>query len=178
MKKAILAILAVFVAAFITSCVNNNTTDGSDNADTNEINTNSSTEDSEKVNNIDDMEISDILKKVTDGITPDELMLDTVIADDESFASFFFIDAPSEQYEALVSMPMIGSIAHQIAVVRIKKDENISTLAEEIRENADPRKWICAEAEKTAVLTKGNVILVAMSTAEIVDAAVEKFNSL
>ena len=178
MKKVILLISVIIAATIISACsIKSNTTDESNSA-ADGANNNNANNSSDTVDSIDSIELSEILKKITDGITPEELMLDTVSVDAEAFPSFFFTDAPSEDFEAYVSMPMIGSIAHQIAVVRIEDSKNIEALATSVRENADPRKWICAEAEKTAVLTKGNVILIAMSTAEIVDAAVEKFNAL
>jgi len=65
-----------------------------------------------------------------------------------------------------------------VALVRVSEGTDVAALAANIEANLDPRKWVCAEAEKTAVLTKDNMILVLMSTPEVVDAATANFEAL
>ena len=48
----------------------------------------------------------------------------------------------------------------------------------DIKANADPRKWICVEAEKVAVEARGNVVLFVMSSTAIADQMVANFNAI
>lgn len=121
--------------------------------------------------------MDEILSKVTDGVTDPEMALTTTTADNDSFSWFFFID-PIEGAEAVVSEASISSIPHSIGLIRLPDSADPQQVKEDITEKLDPRKWICVEAEKTAVEVKGNLILVAMSSKEAVDKAVENFQSL
>lgn len=184
MKKLLLILMALVISVAMISCTNTN--DVQDPTNNNQQQTDN-LEGDKNQNEVPDtsndeqttsMDLKEMLTQVVTGITPEELVVDTAEVNDEMFPGFFFVDAPASEYEAYVSMPMIGSIAHQVAIVRVSDNTDTAALASEMEANLDPRKWICAEAEKTAVVTKDNVILVVMSTADVVDAAVEKFNAL
>ena len=56
--------------------------------------------------------------------------------------------------------------------------ENGDAIRDEIEEKADPRKWVCVEAEKTAVIRRGNLILLAMADSGVVDAVTANFMAL
>ncbi len=88
--------------------------------------------------------------------------------DAENFEFFAF--APYvEGVEALVSEPMMGSFAHSVVLVRLPDGADVEGFANQVRANANPRKWICVEAEKVKVSTKGNLVLLVMSSASNVD---------
>ena len=88
--------------------------------------------------------------------------------DAENFEFFAF--APYvEGVEALVSEPMMGSFAHSVVLVRLPDGADVEGFASQVRANANPRKWICVEAEKVKVSTKGNLVLLVMSSASNVD---------
>lgn len=121
--------------------------------------------------------VEELLGKVTDGVTDPEMGLVTVEADETNFAWYFFID-PIEGAEAWVSEPMIGSIPHFVGLLRVPEGVDAETVRSDIEANLDPRKWVCVEAEKTAVLRRGDLILVVMSEADSVSKATENFNAL
>ncbi len=121
--------------------------------------------------------VSELLAKVTEGVTDPEMSLVEAEVNDENFSWYFFID-PIEGAEAAVSEPMIGSIAHFVGLLRVPEGTDPETVRSEIEEKLDPRKWICTEAEKTAVIRRGDLILVVMSETASVDKAVENFNAL
>lgn len=122
-------------------------------------------------------EVSDLLSQVTEGATDPEISLITAEVTEETFSWYFFID-PIEGAEAAVSEPMIGSIPHFIGLLRVPEGTDAEEVRGEIEEKLDPRKWICVEAEKTAVLRRGDLILLAMSDASAVDKAAANFNAL
>ena len=102
-------------------------------------------------------------------------MCGLVELNEDNFSSFAFIDYKSG-YEGLASEAMIGSIAHSVVLVKVPS--NASSVANSIKKNADPRKWICVEAESVQVVTKDDVILLVMSSEERADQIVDNFKNL
>lgn len=121
--------------------------------------------------------LTDLLAKVTDGATDPEMSLIETEVTEEMFSWYLFID-PIDGAEAVVSEPMIGSIPHCVALLRVPASTDAEQVRGQIEENLDPRKWVCVEAEKTAVLRRGNLILMVMSDADTVSKVTSNFNSL
>lgn len=97
--------------------------------------------------------------------------------DSENFAYYMFID-PVEGAEAMASEAMIGSIAHSIVLMKTPEGADVEAIAQSVRDNADPRKWICVEAEKCEVVVKEGYILLVMTNAAAADAIIANFNAL
>lgn len=79
---------------------------------------------------------------------------------------------------AVISEPMIGSIAYSLALVKAKEGADIDALKNEILNGVNYRKWLCVAAEKIAVASCGDVILMIMASEEIVDAVVAGFSTV
>ena len=69
-----------------------------------------------------------------------------------------------EYKEALASESGVGSIAHSVVLVRTKENSDIEEIKTKIKESINPRKWICVEAEEVEVESKGNLIILIMSS--------------
>lgn len=121
--------------------------------------------------------LDEILTKVTDGATDSEMKLMTTEVTDDNFSWYFFVE-PIEGAEGLASEAAVNAIAHTIALLRVPDGTDAETVRADIEKNIDPRKWVCVEAEKTAVVRHGNLILVAMSDAATVEKAVKNFDAL
>jgi len=134
------------------------------------------TEPETSTNPVEDMELADIMAEMIANVV-NLPGVGNVELTSENFASFAFIDYV-EGMEGLVSEAMIGSMAHSAVLVRVAEDMDAEAIADEIRDSADPRKWICVEAEKTEVLTNGNLILLVMSSTVSTDQIAENFNAL
>ena len=80
--------------------------------------------------------------------------------------------------EATVSQPMIGSIAHSVVVIKLKDTEDAATVAAEIKEKINPRKWVCVEAEQVYVENRGNTIIAVMAEKKTADKIIENFRNL
>lgn len=79
----------------------------------------------------------------------------------------FFIGATPEQLEieeGLVCEPMMTSQAHSVALVRVKDGTDVEEAKKLIRENVNPRKWICVGVSEGNVRVEsiGNLILLVM----------------
>ncbi len=134
-----------------------------------------------------DSPLSDILGKVysnVEDLYPQGLMTMEFAAKDgkyyimgeetdkENYTDFLasFIGADAEKIgvtEALVCEPMMTSRAHSVAVLRIKDGADAEAAKKEIRENVNPRKWVCVGVNPKNVKVEniGNLILLAMDDA-------------
>lgn len=95
----------------------------------------------------------------------------------DNFESFLFIP-PIEGAEALASEGMISAVAHSAVLLRLPEGADAAAVAKSIEENANPRKWVCVEAEKTTVSVHGNTILLVMSFTDTTDAITANFDNL
>lgn len=83
-----------------------------------------------------------------------------------------------EYEEALASESAVGSIAHSVVLVRMKDGANIEEAKKKIEENANPRKWICVEADDVVVKNKGNLIILIMSSSNYIEKIENSFDNL
>ena len=95
-------------------------------------------------------------------------------ADDFEFFSF----VPYEEgYEGIQADALIGAVPHSVVLIRVP-EEKAAEVAEAMRANADPRKWICVSAEKTVVAQSGGTILLVLSSGETANAILTNFKAL
>ena len=95
----------------------------------------------------------------------------------ESFEFYTFIPQ-GEGYRGLASDAAIGSIAHSVVLVEVPEGADASQAAADMAANANPRKWICVEAESVQTASKGRLALLVMSTQAVADALIANFNAL
>ena len=76
----------------------------------------------------------------------------------------FLGTADIEFEEALASEPMISAIPHSVVLVRVKDESKVQEVMEQIKENVNPRKWVCVEVPEDEVIVKnkGNLIILIM----------------
>ena len=80
--------------------------------------------------------------------------------------------------DSVYSAPMMSSIAYQCVLLRVSEDQDIEAAKKLLKENADPVKWICVEAESVVVENVGDVILFIMADQDVAEAAKEAFLAL
>ena len=127
--------------------------------------------------------LSDIMDKLYEGIDEENLpMLERIDLTNENVERYLFTD-DIEFTEGIVSEPPMTSIPHSVVLVRLKDASDASEAVEEIKENVNPRKWICVEAKNVHVLSKGDLVLLVMADTEaddlgIADSIKENFEKL
>ena len=109
--------------------------------------------------------LEEIMTSVYADIPEDErpMMLTNMEVNDENIE--FYLGTDDIEYEeALASESGVGSIAHSVVLVRVKDGADIEEVKSEIKENVDPRKWICVgvEEEDVIVKNKGNLVILIM----------------
>ncbi len=90
--------------------------------------------------------IEDIRSLSTDAVTKD------------NFKYIVGIDY-ADGYQAVVCQPMMSSVAFQVVLFSAPSDADLSGLAAKMKENADPRKWVCVTADTVDTAVNGNVVL-------------------
>lgn len=109
--------------------------------------------------------LEDLMASVYADIPEDErpMMLTNIEINEENIEYYLGTD-DIEYEEALASESGVGSIAHSVVLVRVKDGEDVEEVKSEIKENVDPRKWICVwvEEEDVIVKNKGNLIILIM----------------
>lgn len=71
--------------------------------------------------------------------------------------------------EIAVSEPMMGSQAYSMVLVRVSDSANAASVAQTMKDNIDPRKWICVEADDIKAASKGDLALFFMVDSEFAD---------
>lgn len=68
--------------------------------------------------------------------------------------------------DSVKSESMMMPSNHSLCIVEVKDGEDVASVKNEIFTNANPRKWICANADKVMVVDSGNIVMLVMSTEE------------
>lgn len=123
-----------------------------------------------------DKALADIMTELTADLEDMPMTMEQPL-DAETFAFYSFVEY-EEGFEGLASEAAIGSIAHSIVLVRVPDSADAASVAASMEENMDPRKWICVEAEKAAVMQAGNTILLVMSRTEVADTVLQNFSDM
>lgn len=104
-------------------------------------------------------------------------MVESLVPDAESYVYYACID-PIEGAETLVSESVINAVPHSAVLIRVPEGTDVEQVAAELTEKANPRKWICVQAEKTLVRVHGRTLLLVMSFSETADALAVNFDNL
>ncbi len=81
----------------------------------------------------------------------------------------YYFGTKNIDYEAAIgSEPMMMPNAYSLCLLRAKEGADIERIKNEIKENADPRKWICVGVDPSNVVVDniGDVVVLIMSDQE------------
>ncbi|MBQ9841197.1 MAG: hypothetical protein IJO78_06360 [Erysipelotrichaceae bacterium] len=148
MKKLLLGLLLVFMVVSLAACGGNSNNAGG---------------------NVEG-DLPTLMTELYAGIDEENLpMLGQMeISDDETFAWIigaqegFVLEGVKEAY---VSEPMMGSIAHTVLLVRMEEGADVEAAKKAIKDNVNPRKWICVgvDDEKNVIVdNRGDLIVLIM----------------
>lgn len=77
----------------------------------------------------------------------------------------YYIGTTDIEYEEIyVTEPAMSSIAHSTVLIRMKDGADIEAAKTKIKDNVNPRKWLCVEVPEDEVIVKnkGNLIILIM----------------
>lgn len=161
MKKQIAFVLALVVAVSLAGCATSGSQDTT--PSTTAPTTVPTTAAPAKV------PLSDSLETIVDNIYAQksvEFAVATMpvdITDTEwALKSYTGLDSNDLISEAVVSEAMIGSIPYSMVLVRVKDAADAETVARQMKDGIDPRKWICVEADDLMVAGYCDVVMLIM----------------
>lgn len=93
-------------------------------------------------------------------------------------AEYLIGTAEVEYTESFYSVPMMNAIPYQCILLRLPEGADMEAAKQTIADHADPRKWICVEAESVVVENVGDVILFVMSDSQTANALQTAFLAL
>lgn len=122
--------------------------------------------------------LEEIMDKLYADISPDDLPAIetmTLTADDMGY----YVGVEDLDFkEAAVSEALASAVAHSVVLIRMNEGADIEDAKARIEANANPRKWICVEAEKVIVDNIGDLVLLIMSNTQTADALHTAFKAL
>lgn len=131
--------------------------------------------------------LEEIMDKVFEGI-PEEDMPMLMPADLNGGSKYAELTADNSEYnvgvprdaykEGVAADAAMSSVAHSVCLLRAESAEAAEQLAKDVEANADPRKWICVEAEKKIVSRSGDLVLLIMTGADLADKLDANFQAL
>ncbi len=125
-----------------------------------------------------DMSLEDVITNVYEGFNEDELPALTNTEVTEENEEYYLGTDAIDFKEAIASEPMMSSIAFSVVVLRVGDNVDIEEAKEQIKENANPAKWVCVEAEKVIVDSKDDVIILIMTSEDTADKILNNFKNL
>lgn len=106
---------------------------------------------------------SEIIDKVYEGINADEMPRSLETTEVTSDAVAYYIGTDKVDYkEIYASEPMMSSVAYSVVVVKLNEGADVEEAKKLIKDNVDPRKWICVDAEIVTVDNVGDTIILIM----------------
>lgn len=80
--------------------------------------------------------------------------------------------------ESFYSVPMMNAVPYQCILLRLPEGADVEAAKQTLADNADPRKWICVEAESVIVENVGDVVLFVMGDSQTTNALQTAFLAL
>ena len=137
--------------------------------------------DSKKEKNVEGT-LEEIMSKVYEKVPEDDrpMALTNIEVNEENIVTF--LGTSDIEYESiLASEPMVSSIAHSVILIRTKEGADVGAIKTKIKENINPRKWVCVWVEDDDVIidSKGDLIIVIMVEQEEIRTLIQEgFNNL
>ncbi len=75
----------------------------------------------------------------------------------------------------VVSEPVMGSQALEVAVIKTKEKTDVEAMKQNIKDNVDMSRWICVSAEKLYVVSSGDVIFMVMADSDWAKSIYDEF---
>lgn len=80
--------------------------------------------------------------------------------------------------EGVCSAPMMSSIPYELILLKLDEKADVDEFKSSIKENANPRKWVCVEAEEVIVENIDNTVIFLMANKTEADPIKDAFMSL
>lgn len=144
----------------------------------------SSTAQSGSTETVDTSDLTTVMDALFNGIAEDQMPMLMPQEDGSKYAPLTEENseyntgvAMSAYKEGLCAEAAMSAQAHSICLLKANSAEEAAKLAEDVAANANPRKWICVEAERTVVAYSGDTVLLAMSYNDLAQTVLDNFKA-
>ncbi len=120
-------------------------------------------------------ELSALMDQLVANIN-DEMMVGTVEITSDAY-NYYGIPETEGAY-AVVSMPMINAIAHEVVLVELPEGADAEAIVADMEELQDPMKWVCVQPETSWVRTNGKYVVGVMTTEAMAEAISANFDTI
>ena len=120
-----------------------------------------------EVNSAEDL--TALIDQIYSGVSIEMPMLMTQeldVTDTETVKYFTGLENIENVEYVVASEPMMTSQAYSLMLVKVKAGADANSIAKEMNENVDVRKWICVTAERVYSAASGDVVCLVMSNEE------------
>ena len=104
--------------------------------------------------------LSEIMDKLYTDVGETPMLMQAEITPETS--EYFLGSSNLNFTEAIVSEPMMSSIAHSVCLARFPEGTDMQAVKETVKGGVNPAKWVCVEAETVYVESHGNILLLIM----------------
>jgi hypothetical protein len=114
------------------------------------------------------MTLSQIVDKIYEN-HPMELPLGTVevdLTDSYAVKAYLGLDSTDKITEAVASESMLGAQAYSLVLCRVKNAADAQSVARQMRDGIDQRKWVCVMADDIMVSACGDVVMLVMISSD------------
>ena len=102
-------------------------------------------------------------------IHPMELPLGTIdvdLKDPYAVESYLGLSSTDKIAEAVASESMLGAQAYSLVLCRVKNSADASSVAQQMRNGINQRKWVCVFADDILVSTCDDIVMLVMISSE------------
>jgi len=125
-------------------------------------------------------DLTALVDQIYEGVSIEMPMLMTQELDmsDTETVKYFTGLKNIDNIEYVVASEGMSSQAYSLMLVKVKDGADANSIAKEMNENVDERKWICVTAEKIYSVASGNVVCLVMSNESTAKTVFESFKTL
>ena len=102
----------------------------------------------------------------------------TIPTDDAEMKAWMIGTSDVNFTDSVYSAPMMSSVAYQCILLRLEEGADVEAAKETLLASADPRKWVCVEAESVLVENVGDVVMFIMADEPMATAIKDAFLAL
>lgn len=129
-------------------------------------------------------DLTSVMDSLFDGVAEDEMPMLMPQEDGSKYApltadnSEYNVGVALDAYkEGICAEAAMSAQAHSVCLLKANSADEAAQLAKDVAAGANPRKWVCVEAERTIVAYSGDTVLLVMSYNDLAQTVLDNFKA-
>lgn len=129
-------------------------------------------------------DLTSVMDSLFDGVAEDQMPMLMPQEDGSKYApltadnSEYNVGVALDAYkEGICAEAAMSAQAHSVCLLKANSADEAAQLAKDVAAGANPRKWVCVEAERTIVAYSGDTVLLAMSYNDLAQTILDNFKA-